>query len=111
MSGDAKIRNEEKNDSNMRFIVEDNDSGIEVELPYIYYLGYDIKINENNIEYEESDNGFIKINIPENCNGLIKINYKGTKLEKTTFVISIISAICFIIYIFYEKLKLNKIVK
>lgn len=107
MSGDAKIKNEEKNDSNMQFIVEDNTSGIEVELPYIYYLGYDIKAGENNIEYEESDNGFIKVSIPENCNGLIEINYKGTKLEKIAFTISIISAICFIVYIFYEKRKSN----
>lgn len=105
--GDAQIKNEEKNDSNMQFIVEDNTLGIELELPYIYYLGYDIKINENKIEYEESDNGFIKINIPKNCNGLVKINYKGTKLEKITFTISIISAICFIIYTFYEKRKSN----
>lgn len=91
----------------MQFIVEDNTSGIEVELPYIYYLGYDIKTNENNIKYEESDNGFIKINIPKDYNGLIKINYKGTKLEKIAFTISIISAICFIVYIFYEKRKSN----
>ena len=87
----------------MQFVVENNNLGVSLELPYIYYLGYDIKLNENNIDYEESDNGFIKVSLPKDCNGLIEVNYKGTQLEKITFIISIVGVICFMVYIVYEK--------
>ena len=73
----------------MNFVVSNNNNGVSLELPFIYYLGYDIKINENNIEYTESNNGFISINLPKNQEGEIKITYKGTIIEKISFAISI----------------------
>lgn len=85
----------------MQFTIEGNNTGIVLELPYIYYLGYNIQLNGENIEYKESNNGFIMINIPINCNGDVKVTYSGTKLEKITFAISVISAIGFMIYIIY----------
>lgn len=105
--GNAEILNEQKEGNNMNFVVSNNNNGVSLELPFIYYLGYDIKINENNIEYTESNNGFISINLPKNEEGEIKITYKGTIIEKISFAISIISALLFMVYIIiiYKKQK------
>lgn len=105
LSGDAKISNEQKDELTMQFVVEENNEETVLELPYIYYLGYNIEMNGKQIQYKESDNGFIMINIPKGCNGLIEIDYKGTKLAKSTFIISSISVIVFGIYILYSKRK------
>ena len=100
LDGKADILNEYKEGNNMNFTISNND-GASLELPYIYYLGYEIKMNEKNIEYKESVNGFINIDIPKNENGEIKIIYKGTKVEKIAYVISITSVFGFIAYIVY----------
>ncbi len=100
LDGKADISNEYKEGNNMNFTISNND-GTSLELPYIYYLGYEIKMNEKNIEYKESVNGFINIDIPNNENGEIRIIYKGTKVEKIAYVISMISAFGFIAYIVY----------
>lgn len=102
LSGNAKITDEYKDDKIMKFTIEEATEETLLELPYIYYLGYNIETDENNcIEYEESDNGFIMIKVPKNYSGTIKIRYTGTKISKITFVISIMGCIGFIIYIVY----------
>ena len=108
LNGKADILNEQKESNNMKFIINNND-GVSLELPFIYYLGYDIKMNEKNIEYKESVNGFINIDIPKNENGEIKIVYRGTVIQKITFVISFISAFAFILYIIYVIYKNKKL--
>lgn len=102
LSGDAVIKNEEKDGSNMHFTVESSSDTV-LELPYIYYLGYNIKVNGKKIEYQESNNGFIMVNITSDGSQDVEITYSGIKLEKAVFIISVISSICFIIYIIYCK--------
>lgn len=98
LDGNADISNEQKEGSNMNFIISNNE-GASLELPFIYYLGYDIKMNGKNIEYKESINGFINIDIPENEEGEITITYTGTMIEKISFAISVVSLLAFIGYI------------
>ena len=115
LNGNAKIKNEKKEKTNMQFYIETFTQDSIIELPYIYYLGYNIKLNNKYINYEESENGFISIKIPKNTNGKIEVKYTGTKLSKISLIISIIGIISFIVYIIYEKNKFdkfcNKIVK
>lgn len=107
-SGSATIENEQKDESNMSFTIKESSENTTLELPYIYYLGYTIKINDSKINYAESDNGFIQITIPAYDSASVEVTYTGTSLEKISFAISIISSICFIVYIIYsEKNKKN----
>lgn len=89
----------------MHFTIEGEKSEVTVELPYIYYLGYNVYVNGQKVEYQESDNGFIMINITLDGTKTIELNYTGTKLEKITFVISIVSSLGFIAYIIYCRKK------
>ena len=108
LNGYAKIKNEKKEKTNMQFYIETFTQDSIIELPYIYYLGYNIKLNNKNINYEESENGFISIKIPKNTNGKIEVEYTGTKLSKISLFISIIGIISFIGYIIYKKNKFDK---
>ena len=90
----------------MKFTVENNSEESILELPYIYYLGYSIEMNEKEIKYEESTNGFISITIPKEEKGIVEVKYTGTKLSKISTILSIIGIIGFI---FYVKIKMNTI--
>lgn len=104
-SGTATIENEQKDESNMTFTIKESSENTTLELPFIYYLGYTIKINDSKIDYTESDNGFIQVTIPAYDSASVKVTYTGTSLEKISFAISIISSICFIMYIIYTEKK------
>ena len=105
LSGDTQIINEQKSELVMEFMVEETKEETMLELPYIYYLGYNIEINGKQVEYRESDMGFIMIDIPQGDKAIVKVKYEGTKLSKITFIVSTISIIGFGIYIFYCKKK------
>ena len=108
LSGQADIINEQKHGLHLEFDVSNAIKGTELELPYIYYLGYDVKINDKNIDTYESNNGFVTIKIPEDLESAhIVVQYKGTILEKVSYVISLIALIGFIIYIIKGR-KLNE---
>ncbi len=72
-----------------------------LELPRLYYLGYDIKLNDKKIDYEMNDKGFITINVKES--GTVTINYKGTTLYKITLLLRYITIIGLIIYFIKRK--------
>lgn len=103
ISGNAKIENEKKENNDMTFEVKEVQEETKLELPYIYYLGYQITFKGEKIEYEESEHGFIQISIPKEQEGEVKISYEGTFLSKIATAISIIGVIGLIIYIFREE--------
>lgn len=76
------------------------EAGLTIELPYIYYLGYRMYVNGSEIEYTESDNGFVQIKInPALYEQDVKINvkYTGTNEMIVASAISIISAMIIVI--------------
>ena len=113
MSGEAEILNYNKNGTNLEFELAnmkskqeaDNqnnktEAGLTIELPYIYYLGYRVYANGSEIEYAESDNGFVQIKInPALYEQDVKINmkYTGTNEMIVASVISIVSAMIIVI--------------
>ncbi len=120
--GEAEILNYSKNGTNLEFELTnmkneqeaDNrnnktEAGLTIELPYIYYLGYRVYANGSEIEYAESDNGFVQIKInPALYEQNVKINvkYTGTNEMIVASVISIISAIIIVIcWIRFKKCK------
>ena len=68
-----------------------------IELPYLYYPGYEIEVNGEKQEYYESETGFIQIDL-NNKEGEITVKYTGTILARVSFIISMISLLVFIIY-------------
>ena len=64
------------------------DEAVELEIPRLYYLGYDIKLITNNdvkeIEYNPGDKGFITFEVEENG---MKIVYKISKILRLTTLI------------------------
>ncbi|MDR2954597.1 MAG: hypothetical protein LBV43_05910 [Prevotella sp.] len=72
-------------------------------LPLLYYYGYNVTLNGNNIDFNENDYGLIQIFIDKS--GKIEAYYKGTIIQQTSFYISSISAILLIIFIIISKRK------
>ncbi len=71
-----------------------------LELPRLYYLGYEVKAKTNdkeyNIPYYENEYGFIEIKVEEESE--IEVDYKGTKLGNISKIISILTVILYIAY-------------
>ena len=95
IQGIAKIKNEEKNGTKMTFEVVNAKGSVTVELPYIYYLGYQIEIEYKNgniqkIQPFESDNGFVAFELEDGQEGIVKVKYTGTSLMKISYIISFV---------------------
>lgn len=97
----AQFSNYKKSGTNMYVEISNVETDLTIELPYIYYLGYNINVNEEFINYSESDNGFVEINItPDMCNdknAVITVKYIGTNEMIGAFIISLISIVVLII--------------
>ena len=100
LSGQATITSEEKDGLKMTFEVEDVQDA-KLELPYIYYHGYTVKINDKQIKTYESENGFVCVDLNEN--GKIIVEYTGTTLDKVGYVISGLTLILIIAYLVSRK--------
>lgn len=86
---EAVISDYTKQASNMNCKISNINKETTIELPYIYYLGYRVYANGQEIKYTESDNGFIQINIAQDSQ--IKVKYLGTNEMLISYAVSIIS--------------------
>ena len=91
LSGNAVIENEIKDGVNMIFDLYNVEENTVIELPYIYYLGYDVEAIDsegkvNKIETFESENGFVAIQVPETAKR-INVTYTGTTLMKIMYIV------------------------
>lgn len=86
---EAVISDYTKQNSNMNCRISNINKETTIELPYIYYLGYRIYANGQEIKYTESDNGFIQINIAKDAQ--IEVKYLGTNEMLISYIVSIIS--------------------
>lgn len=88
-NNEAVISDYTKQASNMNCKISNINKETTIELPYIYYLGYRVYADGQEIKYTESDNGFIQINIAKDSQ--IKVKYLGTNEMLISYAISIIS--------------------
>lgn len=86
---EAVISDYTKQASNMNCKISNINKETTIELPYIYYLGYRVYANGQEITYTESDNGLIQINIAQDSQ--IKVKYLGTNEMLISYAVSIIS--------------------
>lgn len=113
LNGYANIEYENKSGSEMEFYVSEIKDNTILELPYIYYLGYDVicqnENGEEKIDISESENGFVQINLQEENTGKIIVKYTGTLLMKISYIISFITLIAIIVILIYLKVRDKKI--
>lgn len=91
ISGEADIIIENKNGTKMAFEVNNIKDDVEIELPYIYYLGYNATLtdeqgNVSKLQIKESDNGFCMIEVKDIEKGTVNVTYEGTTLMKVSYV-------------------------
>ena len=91
LSGNIVIENEIKDGVNMILDLYNVEENTVIELPYIYYLGYDVEAIDSEgkvqkIETFESENGFVAIQVPETAKR-INVTYTGTTLMKITYIV------------------------
>lgn len=95
LDGIAEIENYSKSGQNM--YAEIVSQYCILELPYIYYPGYTVTLNDEKIDIYETQNGFIGVRILEA--GTLKLEYTGTLLMNVSKIISVVGVVIFIIYI------------
>lgn len=107
------IENEVKNGTKMSFDVKYVLEETKIELPYIYYLGYDVTLEQNGkkvkLETYETDNGFLGITIPIMEEGNLEVCYSGTLFMKISSIVSILGVCSFILLIIRCNINIKKI--
>ena len=95
LQGSAQIENEQKENTNLnleiQYVVEES----LLELPYIYYPGYQVilqKEDGSKVELKtlETENGFVGVEIPVLEKATVQVQYTGTWIMKVSAVISFI---------------------
>lgn len=110
LEGNAQIINEEKKGTNMTFDINNVEIDTKLELPYIYYSGYEVILIEDNKETKvvtnESKNGFVEICLKQKIDkGKIIVRYSGTTIMKVSTIISIFG---FTGIVLYSCININK---
>lgn len=108
LNGKANITYQEKNGTNMFLTIEEAENNTILELPYIYYSGYEVIMKTNSekikLPVTESENGFIQVKLE---NGMqradITVKYRGTGIMKASRVISILGFSILILYVCWRK--------
>lgn len=104
LQGAAVISNTIIEKSILNSNVVTSTENVTLELPYIYYKGYTIKIDGIKTDYTISNDGFIKIHIDDIGNHTIYVNYTATIIYNICDVIAMITLIITIIIITENKI-------
>lgn len=111
IKGSVNIYNENKKNSKMSFYIKDSIDKTEIELPYIYYLGYEVKLitqdSVEKIDVFESKNGFVAVQLPQVDNAKIEVLYSGTNLTKISYFLSFVGLVLLVCYIITNNKKHN----
>lgn len=110
LTGDAEIISDLRENNKLKIKLKNKEENTKIELPLIYYEGYNIVLKdtsgeEKNIDYQMSEKGFIVINIDKVSEYEILINYTGTTIYKICDIIAIITLVIYIVYIVKRKNK------
>lgn len=106
-----------KEDFKGTFVLEDYYNATSVEVPFVYYLGYVSNITTPSgeiipLEVKKSDNGLLKLIVPEGVHGIVNVWYDGTHIQEISYIISLstilIVIISFVIYKFKKYKKASK---
>lgn len=109
LQGNATITNQEKENTNLSCNISNVTEETKIELPYIYYLGYEVDLEQNGeitkLKTYETDNGFVGVTIPSLDEGKIEVHYEGTILMKISSGISILGLVLLVFKIILKQRK------
>ena len=114
--GYATISVQENNVPSLKAEIKDCQGETTIELPRIYYLGYEATLEENEnkekLDLYMNERGFLEAKI--NSNGILILKYKGTIAMRIANVVSIVTLIgiaCYVVvwYIFKRVKRKNLI--
>ncbi|MBP3921242.1 MAG: hypothetical protein J6D28_06735 [Bacilli bacterium] len=95
-----------KEETNVLIKFNNEDKDTYLELPLIFYKGYEAKIKNQFLQTFKTKNGLVGVNIGDIKTGEITVSYKGTNLSKITKIISL-SSTCIFIFCLIKKDKVK----
>lgn len=94
INGTANIENKQKNGTKLSCDISNVTEEAEIELPYIYYLGYNVKLEnkgkKKTLKTFETENGFVGVRVSNVEKGTLKVKYTGTPIMYISRFISVI---------------------
>jgi len=78
-----------------------------LELPLIYYKGYSVTLNGNELPVGESRHGLVQIQVDQS--GRVEAWYKGTLIQKLSFYTTILSIFVLCVYVYLQRKKKKQI--
>lgn len=103
IEGRAVVESEEKNESKLNAKIKTYEEDVVLELPYIYYPGYEITLDGMHVNSFETENGMLGISVPKNEDTLVEVKYSGTSIMKSSMLVSIVGIIGLGIYIIINR--------
>ena len=82
---------------NLEITFKQKEKNTEIELPLIYYKGYEAKLENQKLNIYKTNNGLVGIKINDIKEGKIRISYVGTNLQKITKITSLVTLVSLII--------------
>lgn len=81
---------------------QNNQSNNNLELPLLYYKGYEAVCNDKKLEVYQTENGLVGVNINDES-GTIYVNYAGTQIQRVSKLMSLITVLIVTIYLYLKK--------
>ena len=81
-------------------------------IPSIYYYGYvgnlvNSKGEIINLDIEKSENGLVKV-ITNGYEGKVSVWYNGTRIQKISYIISMLTIVLLIVYLGLKRIRMKK---
>lgn len=99
LEGECVRKESVKSGTYMRARIITKEEKVKLELPFIYYPGYTVKLDGMFLETFETENGFLGCSIEELEEGNLEVTYTGTKIMQITKMLSLISWIVCGVYV------------
>ena len=92
IEGNVEISNVTKVGTKLTADIVAKDETNKIELPFIYYPGYEIRYDGMITKGYETDNGFLGVELKKD-DGKLEVNYIGTKAMKIGLILSLLATI------------------
>jgi hypothetical protein len=102
IKGSGSIEDFSKNGSHINFSIK-TDGESTIELPIIFYQGYDITIDDQLVNNTWSESGYVMFTVPDKGSYGVNVRFAGSSLTKISTIISIFGAVGLIIFSVFER--------